>query len=154
MAKQKPLVVVNGQIQRLQPGDQIDLSNSVPKNNDTGNTIPIGTPVIASSGNAILAQADAQSTIRVAGLAAETANDNTSFDVIADGILTATTTQWDIVTGQIGGLSEGLDYFLSEAVAGELTVNAPDAQGEFVLRVGFALSPTEMEVEIGQPIKL
>jgi hypothetical protein len=154
MAKQKPLVVVNGQIQRLQPGDQIDLSNSVPKNNDTGNTIPIGTPVIASSGNAILAQANAQSTIRVAGLAAETANDNTSFEVLADGILTASMGEWDVITGETGGLSEGLDYFLSEETAGELSVIAPDEQGEFVVRVGFALSPTEMEVEIGQPIKL
>jgi hypothetical protein len=145
---------VNGQIQRLQPGDKIDLNNSVPKNNDTGNTIPIGTPVIASSGNAILAKADAQSTIRVAGLASETANDNTSFEVLADGIQTATLAEWDVITGETGGLSEGLDYFLSAATEGKLTVNAPDAQGEFVLRIGFALSPTEMEVEIGQPIKL
>jgi hypothetical protein len=154
MAKQKPLVVVNGQIQRLQPGDQIDLSNSVAKNNDTGNTIPIGTPLLVSSGNAILAQADAQGTVRVAGLAAETANDSSPVEILADGILPATTGEWDTITGETGGLSEGLDYFLSATTKGRLTVNAPDAQGEFVVRIGYALSSTEMEIEIGQPIKL
>jgi hypothetical protein len=154
MAVRKPLVLVNGQIERLQPGDRIDVYNSASKNNNTGNTLVIGTPVYVNGGNAIPAQADSQSTVRVAGLVDATTTNNNVLNVVSDGVFSANTSEWDVVTGQTGGLTEGDDYFLSAANPGELTVNAPDSAGEFVLRVGHALSATEMEIEVGQPIKL
>jgi hypothetical protein len=154
MAFKKPLVITNGQIERLQPGDKIDHGNSANKDNNTGNTVNICTPVYVSGGDAIPAQADAQSTMRVAGLAAETVADGNPVAVIADGVFVATTLQWDAVTGGSGGLTIGADYFLSEATAGEITETAPDAAGEFVVRVGHALSATELELELAQPIKL
>jgi predicted RecA/RadA family phage recombinase len=154
MAKKIPLVLTNGMVERLQPGDRLDLSNSTTKTNASGGTINIGTPVYVNGVNAAPAQADAQSTMRVAGLADTTTNNGSNFEVMADGVFTATTTEWDAVTGETGGLTPGADYFLSEVTAGQLTQTAPDNQGDFVVRVGLALSATELEVEVAQPIKL
>ena len=153
MAKKKPLVLTDGQIEQLQSGDQIDLRNTIGRANDNAGAITIGQPVYATSGtNVDLAQADAQSTIRISGLvedisiaAAATGN------VVVDGLLTATTGQWDAVTGETGGLTPG-NYFLDAATAGNLTKTAPSTG--FVVRVGHALSSTELEIEIQQPIKL
>lgn len=154
MAKRKPLVITNGQVERLQPGDRLDLANSATKTNASGSTINIASPVYITGANAELAQANAQSTVRVAGLAEATTVNGDPLEVVADGVFTATTGQWDAVTGETGGLTPGADYFLTATAAGELTQTAPDASGEFVVRVGHALSETEMEIEIAQPIKL
>ena len=155
MSKKKPLVITNGQIERLQSGDRLDLSNSATKQNNTGNTINIATPVyVSGTSNAIMAQADSQNTVRVAGLAESTTNNGDPIEVISDGVFVATTGEWDAVTGDSGGLTPGSDYWLSAATAGELTTTAPDATGNFVQRVGHALSATELEIEVGQPIKL
>mgnify|MGYP006283583929 CR=1 FL=1 len=154
MATKKPLVITNGQIERLQSGDRIDLGNSSNRQNDSGNTINKCAPVYVTGNNANLAQADSQSTVRVAGLAeADTANGNV-VTVITDNIFEATTGEWDTVTGETGGLTPGADYWLSATTAGQLTQNAPDADGEFVQKVGHALSTTELDIEIGQPVKL
>ncbi len=154
MSKKKPLVITNGQIERLQSGDRLDLANSATKQNETGNTINIASPVYVSSDNAIMAQADTQNTVRVAGLAESTTNNGDPIEVISDGVFVATTGEWDTVTGDSGGLTPGSDYWLSAATAGKLTTTAPDSTGNFVQRVGHALSATELEIEVGQPIKL
>lgn len=156
MAKKKPLVLTGGQIEQLQVGDRIDLRNSVNRTNDDGvNPISICTPVYAVSGtNVDKAQANAQSTIRIKGLAAETIAAAGSGEIMVDGILEATTGEWDTVTGETGGLTPGANYFLDTATAGMLTQTAPSSAGEFVVRVGHALSTTEFEIEMQQPIKL
>lgn len=154
MAARKPLVIVKGQIERLQPGDRIDLSQTVHKTNDTGNTLNIATPVYVQGGNAKPAQADSQSTVRVAGLVFESTDDGDPVEVITDGVFATDTLKWDSITGQTGGLTEGAVYFLSESAAGKLTLNAPDDHGDFVAPIGTALSDTEFDIEIGQPIKL
>ncbi|MHC4372126.1 MAG: hypothetical protein ACYSW8_31355 [Planctomycetota bacterium] len=150
----KPLVITDGQIERLQSGDRLDLSNSVNKNNNTGNTLNIAQPVYVNGVNIALAQADAQSTVRVAGLMQADTTNNAAGDVITGGVFEATTGEWDTVTGESGGLTAGADYFLSAATAGELTQNAPNSAGEFVVPVGHALSTTEFEIEIQPAIKL
>ena len=105
MAVKKPLVITNGQIERLQAGDRIDLGNSASKTNNTGNTINIGTPVYVNGGNAIPAQANSQSTVKVAGLVDATTVDGDPLNVVTDGVFVATTAEWDAVTGQTGGLT-------------------------------------------------
>lgn len=154
MTKKKPLVLTNGQIEQLQSGDQIDHRNTVSRDNDNAGAITIGQPVYATSGtNMDLAKADAQGTIRVLGLVEDISIAAAATgDVVVDGILTATTGQWDTVTGDVGGLTPGSDYFLDAATAGKLTKTAPGTG--FVKRVGHALSATEFELEDQQPIKL
>jgi len=154
MAKKKPLVITNGVVERLQAGDHLDLSRSTTKTNNTGNTVNKATPVYVTGGNILLAQANSISTSRVAGLTETTTNDTDPVDVQTDGIFVATTGEWDAVTGQTGGLTEGAQYFLSETTAGRMTVNAPDIDGNVVAPLGRALSSTEFEIEVAQPIKL
>jgi len=71
-----------------------------------------------------------------------------------DGILTATTGQWDAVTGQTGGLTVGSIYYLSPTTAGQLTVTPPSAVGHFVARIGKAISETSLEITIEQSVEL
>lgn len=151
MAIKKPLVITNGQIEQLQAGDTLANPNLLQRTFDS--TTTIGQAVYASGANTLdLARANAQSTVRVAGLAAETVGTGNTGNVLADGVLTLTTTQWDAIAGTTGGLTPGANYFLSEATAGNLTETAP-ATG-FVVQVGHALSDTEFEIEVQQPIKL
>lgn len=154
MAVRKPLTIVNGQIERLQPGDSIDLGNTVSKDNMSGSTIPKCTPVYVSSGNMVPAQADAQATVAVAGLVDDDTTNNSSGNIVTDGVFEALPADWDAVTGQTGGLTVGADYWLDANTAGMLTTNAPDADGDFVKKVGHALTATQMDVEIGQTVKL
>lgn len=155
MAIKKSLVITNGQIEQLQPGDKLDLGNTVSKNNANAGSIAIGQPVYVTGSNVDLARANAQGTIRVAGLVFDTSVlTATPATILLDGVLTATTTQWDGVTGQSGGLTPGANYFLDPDVAGKLTPTAPVAVGQFVVPVGHALSPTEFEIEIQPPVKL
>lgn len=152
MAIKKPLVYTNGSIERLQPGDKLDLERTVTKT--ANGLLPICTPVRIFAGEARKAQANSFLNARVRGLVLATANDADPVDVQVDGIFEATTGEWDAVTGQTGGLSEGEQYYLSPDTEGELTVNAPDAWGEFVVPVGVALSSTELDIEIGGLIRL
>lgn len=154
MAVKKAIVITNGQLEQLQVGDTLDIGNTTTKTNNSGGAMVIGNVVYVNGVNALLARANAQATIRVAGLATGGAANASPVDILTDGILTATTGQWDAITGQVGGLTVGADYFLSAATAGLLTSTAPTTAGEFVLRVGHALSATEFEIEIQQPIKL
>lgn len=154
MAVKKALVITAGQIEQLQAGDQLDLGNIITKTNNSGGAMVIGQAVFVSGTDADLAQANAQGTIRVAGLVLVGAADANPVDILTDGILTATTGEWDAVTGDTGGLTPGSDYFLSPGTAGGLTLTAPTAVGQFVVRVGHAVSSTQMEIEVQQPIKL
>jgi len=156
MTIKKPIVLTNGQLEQLQAGDKIDVGNTKSRTNGNVSAITIGQPVYATSGSAVdLARADAQSTIRVMGLVADVSiAASATGDILMDGVLEATTTQWDAVTGETGGLTPGANYFLDPATAGKLTQTAPTTAGQFVVRVGHALSTTEFEIEVQQPIKL
>ncbi len=60
--------------------------------------------------------------------------------VQATGRLTLTTAQWDVVTGQSGGLTPGAPYYVSDEDAGEITTTAPSDLNSVVLLVGIALN--------------
>jgi hypothetical protein len=155
MAVKKPLVISNGQIEQLQAGDVIDLKNTVNRTNANVAAMIVGEVVYASNATSVdKAQADAQSTVRVMGLIVTGGAAAAQVDVQTEGIVTLTTGEWDAVAGTTGGLTAGATYFLSAATAGALTGTAPTAGGEFVVRVGHALSTTELEIDIQQPIKL
>jgi hypothetical protein len=122
--------------------------------NESGGSIAIGRAVYSSDdGEVDLAQANASGTKDVVGLVADTSIADTAAGSIATaGTLTATTGQWDSVTGQTGGLTPGSKYYLSNATPGALTSSAPSTG--FVLLVGIALSVTEMKLNITQSIQL
>lgn len=160
MAARKPLVIVNGIIQQLQSGDTLDAPVSevdvVSKQNDNASAITIGQPVyVKSNGNVDLARANALGTSNVLGLVRDSSIASSAVGLIqTDGVLTATTAEWDAVTGETGGLTAGSVYYLSASTAGRLTTTAPTSSGQLVVRVGVALSNTELEISIDQPILL
>jgi len=67
-------------------------------------------------------------------------------DVLLSGVHTASTAAWDAAFGTSGGLTEGTRYFLSDAVAGEASDQAPTADGAFVVELGQAMSPTDLRL--------
>lgn len=156
MAFKKPLVISLGQVQQLQAGDSVESLSLYNRTNNNVASIVIGQPVyVDSAGTVDLAKADALSTAEVLGLVFDISIANSaSGGILTDGKLTATTIQWDIVTGQTGGLTPGTRYYLSAATPGKLTDIAPIVDGEVIAPVGVALSTTEMEINISHTILL
>jgi len=123
--------------------------------NNQGSTVVIGRAVYSdASGTFKLAQANASATRLVTGLVLDTSvNNGAAGNIATDGVLTATTAQWDVVTGGSGGLTAGSKYFLSNGTAGGITATAPTTG--YLVYVGKALSTTQLQIEPAPvPIRL
>lgn len=154
MALKKPLVWYGNQLAQLQAGDTLDAPvqevDVVALNNGTGSAIAISRAVyISSAGTVALAQANASATKGVIGLVKDTSIAASASGAIqTDGVLTASAAQWDAVigSGNTGGLTPGATYYLSAATAGGITSTAPSTQGQYVVPIGVALSPTALDI--------
>jgi hypothetical protein len=156
----KPLTIVDGQIQQIQAGDTLDAviasQEAVSMTNGNVGAIVIGTPVYVSGNDEVdKAQADASGTKNVFGLVldASIASAGTG-SILTNGFLTATTGQWDAVTGDTGGLVANSLYFLDPDTAGKLTKTSPTTIGDYVCPVGVALSTTVLKIDIDTDILL
>lgn len=159
MAIKKPLVLNNGQIAQLQPGDSLDIqAEAVNLINGEATAIVIGAPVYSdAAGSVKKAQANAAGTKDVIGLVGQAPSiaNGAPGAITLDGVLSATTAQWDaVVSGASGGLVFKQRYWLDPATAGKLVTAAPATVGQYVLEVGIALSTTEMKINILAPILL
>lgn len=114
--------------------------------NGSGSSIAIGRAIYMSgSGSFSLANANNVTTAHAIGLVADTSIANSAAgNVVTSGVLSATTGQWDAVTGGSGGLVYDLVYFLSNATSGAIT-STPPSSG-LVVRLGTALSTTKLAV--------
>ncbi len=160
MSLRKPLVIVDGRIRQIAANDTLDaqvieVDVVTQQNNNTG-SIVIGSPVYNDgAGTVDLAQADALATVEVLGFVRDASIAAAASGAIqTDGILAATTGQWDTITGNTGGLTAGSVYFLDPDTVGKITKTAPTSTGDFVVRLGKAISTTEFEITILQPIEL
>lgn len=97
------------------------------------------------------ANANSGTTAYPVGLASAAISNTASGTVIVGGVATGTTGEWDAVTGQTGGLTPGSRYWLSNATAGNLTTTAPTTG--YLVKVGIAVSTTQMLLQIGEPIQ-
>jgi hypothetical protein len=154
MAVRKPVVMVNGMLQRLPDGDTISGAQASPTftaTNANGGAVTMGQPVYVSAAGAVdLAQANASGTAKVAGLVgAASVAAGAAGAMQYGGVVTLA--DWTQVIGA-ATLTAGAAYFLSAATAGQLTATAPDSTGQYVTRVGKALSTTELLIEIAEPI--
>lgn len=160
MANRKPLVVVDGQIQQIAAGDTLDATVSekdmLTLTNGETTAIVICTPVYISAANTCKkAMANAAGTAGVVGLVVTASvAASVAASVQSDGVITATTAQWDTAAGTSGGLTPGAIYYLSAATAGKLTATAPTTAGQYVQAIGRALSTTDLEISIRQSILL
>jgi hypothetical protein len=161
MATRIPLVIVDGKIEQLQAGDSINVpasqySQDVFTNAESSAAIVAGMAVYLTAANAAKrAQANAAATALVAALwqDASTSAGNTG-NVITDGRVSLTTAQWDAVAGTSGGLTFGTVYYLDPTSPGKLTSTAPTTVGQLVVQVGIAVSTTDMDLILSQPILL
>jgi hypothetical protein len=113
--------------------------------NDNAGSIVIGTPVYVKSNGAVdKARANALSTCTTLGIVRDTSiSAAAAGNIQFFGIVTATTGQWDAVTGGSGGLTPGTYYYVSAATAGQLTSTAPATVGQVVKEAIWAFSTTE-----------
>ena len=152
MALRKPLVLVSGQIQQLQSADTLDAVQSggvsVNQTNNEAGAIVIGTPVYNDVANGVKkGRADASGTTKIVGLVRDVSISAAASGAIqTDGILTATTGQWDAVMGTTGGLTVGVRYYLSAVTAGLGTATAPTTVGQYVVELGIAMSTVDLKV--------
>ena len=124
-------------------------------NDNAGSIVICQATYTKANGHVDLAQANAVGTKEVLGLVLDVTIPSANAGQIQfDGILAANTADWDNVTGNSGGLTPGAVYFLSDGVPGGLTVSAPTVAGNYVARVGKAVSATQMNIKIQTPIKL
>ena len=161
MALKKPLVLgANGLPQQLQSADTLDVptskANVVTQVNGEAASIVIGAPVYQfAAGSVKKAQANAAGTADLLGLVYDaTISNGASGSICTDGVLSATTGQWDAVAGTTGGLIFGTRYFLSPTTAGLLTSTPPTTVGQLVVFIGTALSTTDLQVSIEPEILL
>lgn len=152
MAIQKPLVIINGQLQQIPAGDTLSAASTevdvIGAINANVGSIVIGTPVYVSvAGSVDKASAAASGTKKIFGLVKDVSIAAAASGLIQlDGVLVATTVQWDAVAGTTGGLVANTLYYLS-ATAGLLTATPPAASGNYITQVGLALSTTELEID-------
>lgn len=156
MAQKKAVVITNGQLEQLQAGDYIQNVEQTQLTNGNAGAIVIGTPVYASANDTVdKAMANAVGTVNVIGLVADVSIAAAATGSIqSDGVLAATTVQWDAVAGTTGGLTKDIIYYLDPATAGKITSTAPSTVGQFVKELGIAISTTELRITIKQRIKL
>ena len=122
--------------------------------NGMGSSIAIGRAVYVSGDETVsLAVANSGTTKNVVGMVFDGSINAAASGLIAtSGAVTATTAQWDAVTGQSGGLTPGAKYYLSNVTAGAITTTAP-ATG-YVCPLGIATSDTTFILNILTTVKL
>lgn len=158
-----PLVIINGVTQQMPTGDTIasqfvSVNDVVCSNGDSValvNVTPVYQSDMVTGGIVQRARANASATSSVLGLIQQgPALVGQNATVQVEGLISAITGDWDLVTGQSGGLTPGSRYFLSTATAGMLTTTPPSTVGQFSVCVGRAITPTTMKLEVQEPIGL
>lgn len=160
MAVHRPLVFSANRVRRLPAGDSIEGAGTgtvIEMTNRHGSTVVIGQAVMSSSGDDSfsLAQGNDLAYARVIGLVADTSIANLADGgVQVAGELEATTAEWDAVTGDTGGLSASMAYYLSTSTAGRITTDTATTEDEADVFIGVALSPTRLLLAIAEPVIL
>ena len=121
-------------------------------NVDAGTVIK-ATPVYTfGSGTFKAGRANTQSTIKLVGLTTTSVDQSAVGLIQTDGIVTASTLEWDAVTGDVGGLTPDTLYYLSETDAGKMKTTPPTSG--YVVPVGPAISDTQLKINLNSTILL
>lgn len=148
MAARKPLVLVGGEIQQIQSGDTLNAVVSevdvVTLTNGDSGAHAIGDVVyISAADTGKKAKADASGTKDAVALATGAISNGVTGSYQTSGVLAG-----------LSGLTAGAVYYLSAATAGAMTTTAPSSAGQYVVRIGIAISTTELMIDIERPILL
>jgi hypothetical protein len=119
---------------------------------ETDSPTKIGSPLYLTGASHVdLARANAAGTVQVVGLALEVVAAGFSCNYISEGAIERS--NWSEIAGT-ANLSAGVTYFLDPSLAGRITTTAPTTAGQYVVRVGRAVSTTTLDIEIELPILL
>lgn len=152
MAERRPLVEIDGELQELPLTDNLPSASDSLARTFTGAAIAGAPQYIDGNSSVDNAQANAEGTSQVLGLAAAAVAAAASGAVVTEGVVTLTTGEWDAVAGTTGGLTADQKYYLDASTAGRLTATAPQTAGQYMVEVGRALSTVEMHVRIHRRI--
>lgn len=109
----------------------------------------------SNSDQCLAASATTQPSSDVLGLVADVIIAPGMSGVISSGSrMEKTTSDWDIITGGTGGLIPGKDYFLRADFPGGIHYVPPQDTGNFIVKIGKAVSSTILDINIDQPIEL
>jgi len=148
MSLRKPLVLASGEIQQLQSGDTLDAivtetEGQTWTNGDAGNHVIGDVVYLNTADNVKKAKADAAGTKEAIALATATIVNATTGVYKTSGTLAG-----------LSGLTAGAVYYLSQTTAGVMTTTAPSTIGQYVVRLGVAISTTEFLIRIERPVLL
>lgn len=114
--------------------------------------IKIGNPIYLKANNHTdPAKADSSSTVQVAGISISDVSAGFTCNYVTEGQVERA--DWTAIVGAVS-LTPGATYFLSASTVGRITTTAPTTVGQYVVRVGRAISTTKLDVEIELPILL
>ena len=127
---------------------------TITKTNNDSVPLTKGMPVyISSAGNVTRALAISFAQSLSIGLVTDNSvGIGSPATILNSGIITATTGDWDALTGSVGGLVEGSLYYLGTTFGTLLTTTAPTNTGDFVVVLGIAVSSTQLIINISLPI--
>lgn len=156
MSLKKPLVLgSDGRPQQLQSGDTVGAFETGQVTQTAAATLIAGNAVYNdAAGSVQKGRANAAGTSKLLGLATAAISSAATGTIQVNGVLALTTGEWDALAGTTGGLTAGTTYYLSAATAGLLTATAPSTVSQLVVVVGVALSTTELNIKISEPILL
>lgn len=124
--------------------------------------IPVFSSLVASPGELMVQPTDiraADPALTSARLFASTlgvvagVREDGSVDVQSAGFLTLPVAQWDLIAGGTLGLTPGLAYYAAKFPRVGLTTSPSTDPGDFVTRVGTALSPTTLLLTPSAPVQ-
>ncbi len=147
MAVRKALVLVAGEIQQIQSGDTLGGSS------ETGQLTLTNSDAAAAAVGEIFYIFGASSVKKAKGDAVATAEAVAMATAVIASAATGVFAFNGVVTG-LTGLTPGSTYYLSAATAGAMTTTAPTTTGQYVVRLGKAVSATEFMLQPSRPILL
>lgn len=131
-------------------GPPTNVSAATTYNPFAGAGFPIGTPVSpeatddAPPHTVFPANAADPTRTRAVGLASTPGVLGARTNIQSQGVMTLTTEQWDAITNDAGGLVKGSPYYLNAGFPGQLAQTPPSIAEQFVVRIGIALSATDL----------
>lgn len=122
--------------------------------NGNAGAVVVGRVVYTSGANTFdVANANNYTTSLAIGIVTNTSvASGAAGNIAVSGVVSATTGQWDAVTGQSGGLTTGARYYLSNTTSGALTTTAPSTG--VLAPIGIALSTTKLVLNIQRVVIL
>lgn len=119
--------------------------------NNGGDTFKPGHPV-AQNGTVYAIGRSVPPRQRILGLAIEPSEPGQPLKIQLSGFIQLPTHVWDEVTDSVGGLAHNGTYFVNRE--SQLTVNAPTASPEYLIKIGHSISPTDFLIDLDIAVRL